>query len=76
MHWEGRCQQAEGADPAPLLGPAEASLECCVQFWQEERGASGVAPVSAVEMLKGLVHLSFQERLSELCLFSLERRHS
>lgn len=31
-----------------------------------------MGPVNAAEMLKELEHLSLQERLSELCLFSLE----
>ncbi|TRZ14816.1 hypothetical protein HGM15179_012290 [Zosterops borbonicus] len=33
VHWEECGQKAEGGDPAPLLSPGEAHLECCVQLW-------------------------------------------
>lgn len=58
-------------------------LDLVRQIWsavsssgQEEHGASGVGPLDAAEVLKGLEHLCLQEMLSKLCLFSLERRHS
>ncbi|KAJ7405861.1 rna-directed dna polymerase from mobile element jockey-like [Willisornis vidua] len=75
----GRAMPAgQVGDPDPLLSPGEAQLECSVQFWvpqYKRHGAPGAGPVEAAEMLKGLEHLLYEERLRELGLFSLESRH-
>jgi len=50
-------------------------LEYCIQSWcpptQEGHQAVGVGPG---EMIRGLEHLPYEDRLRELRLFSLEKR--
>jgi len=52
-------------------------LECCVQFWtpQYDRDMDRLKRVQqrATKMMKVLKHLSYEERLRQLELFSLEK---
>ncbi|KAJ7407517.1 hypothetical protein BTVI_63015 [Pitangus sulphuratus] len=78
MHQEQHCQQVKGGDSVPLLSPGEVNLEYCAQFWapQNKRDMRYLEWVQQIgtKMIKGLEHLSYEERLSKLDLFSLKKR--
>jgi len=50
----------------------------CIQLWspqaQEGHGPTGASPEEATKIIRGLEHLSCEDRLRELGLFSLQNR--
>ena len=59
----------------PSLG---LQLECCIQVWgpQQRKDVEllGIVQRKAVKILRGLEHLSYEDRLKELRVFTLENR--
>ena len=75
LHQKQRGQQVEGGDSDPLLRSGETLPgvlhPALGSSAQEGQRPAGVGPEEATEMIQGWEHLSYEDRLRELWLFSL-----
>ncbi|KAJ7400723.1 hypothetical protein BTVI_102967 [Pitangus sulphuratus] len=75
LHQKKHGQQIKGGDSASLLS-RDPHLEYCIQLWspQHEKVVDLLEPVHkrAMRMIRGLEYHSYEDKLRELGLFSLE----
>jgi len=77
LHQQRGGQQEEGGDCPPLSALIRPHLEYCIQVW----GPQHRKDVELLDwdqrrsmmMLRGLQHLTYEDRLREMGLFSLEK---
>lgn len=80
LYHKKHCQEVTGGDAHPLLSAGETGLER-VHLWAPQQREAGMhwrepSEIQSItmEIINGLAHLSYKERLRELGLLSLEKR--
>lgn len=78
LHQKRSGQQAEDTILTLFSTFVRPHSEHCVQFWgspvQDRCGSAGVSPEETTEMIRRLEYVSYEERLRDLWLFSLEKK--
>ena len=76
LRYAEHSQQVGEGDSSPFLSTGGARVECWVQFWapQCKKDMGILERQRATKMIKKLEHLTYEEWLRKLGLFSLERR--
>lgn len=76
LHEDNCCHQVEAGNPSPLLNTVEA-LEYCIHFcttqYNSDQELLERDQCRATKMVKVLEHSFYEERLSKMWLFSLEK---
>lgn len=73
------CQQIEGIDPAPLLSTGEAIpgkywVQFCTSHYKRHIELLEGIQQRDTKVIRGLQHITFEERQSELALLTLGKR--
>jgi len=74
LHTKKRDQQVKGVDSPPLSHETPPSVHLWGPQYKKDMGLLERVKERAKKMIIGMEHLSYEEKLKELTLFSLERR--